>query len=42
MRDLEILLMALVVIFLVLLLIKGRRPPDHPDDLSPREEEGEQ
>lgn len=34
MRDLEILLMALVIIFLVLLLVKGRRPKGHPDDLS--------
>jgi hypothetical protein len=34
MRDLEILLLALVIIFIVLLLIKGQRPKGHPDDLA--------
>jgi hypothetical protein len=37
MRDLEILLMALVIIFIVLLLVKGRRPKGHPDDLTERD-----
>lgn len=41
MRDLEILLLALVVIFLVLLLIKGQRPKHHQDDLSQREDRGD-
>jgi hypothetical protein len=39
MRDLEVLLLALVIIFIVLLLIKGQRPKNHPDDLSHSEEE---
>jgi hypothetical protein len=41
MRDLEILLLALVIIFIVLLLIKGQRPKGHADDLSDQEKRDE-
>ena len=40
MRDLEVLLLALVIIFIVLLLIKGQRPRRHPDNLSEEENNG--
>jgi hypothetical protein len=37
MRDLEVLLLALVIIFIVLLLVRGQRPANHADDLSKEE-----
>jgi hypothetical protein len=39
MRDLEVLLLALVIIFIILLLIKGQRPKGHSDDLTKGEDD---
>jgi hypothetical protein len=41
MRDLEVLLLALVIIFIVLLLFKGQRPARHPDNLAEEEHNGD-
>jgi hypothetical protein len=41
MRDLEILLMAMVIVFVVLLLLKGQRPVDHPDHINREDNDGD-
>ena len=41
MRSLEILLLALVIIFLVLLLVKGQRPANHPDEINREDDHGD-